>query len=133
MTGAPDLVEAVARLIAKELEDDFDHAFASDKDWTAAGGRVGGRYRDVRAPLQVDYLAAARAVIPLVLQRGDALTVRARPGCGLSRFLMAARRAWLSSLEFCDDRHWDLYHIIEDDWQALIDLVEEQEQRRSAA
>lgn len=133
MTAAEDLVEVVARLIAKELDDDFDHAFASDEDWTTAGGWSGGRYRDASAPLKEDYLAAARAVIPLVLQRGDALTVRARPGCGLSRFLMAARRAWLSSLVFCDDRHWDLYHNIEDDWQALIDLVEEQEQRRSAA
>ena len=60
---AGDLVERVARTIAEGLGDNFDHAFVSKPEWTAARGEKGGRYRDINEPMQPDYLDAARAVI----------------------------------------------------------------------
>jgi hypothetical protein len=60
---AGDLVERVARTIAEGLGDNFDHAFVSKPEWTAARGEKGGRYRDVNEPMQPDYMDAARALI----------------------------------------------------------------------
>lgn len=63
LTTAPgeDAVERVARIIAAELGDDYDHAFANKTDWIDARGQAGGRFRDVNEPYRSDYLDAARA------------------------------------------------------------------------
>lgn len=58
-----EMVERVARRIASELGDDFDHAFAGKAEWIAARGQKGGRYRDVNEPYRDEYLDAARGAL----------------------------------------------------------------------
>lgn len=55
--------EEIARVIAEELYDDFDNAFASKTEWAQARGEKGGRFRDINEPMQGDYLDAADAVL----------------------------------------------------------------------
>lgn len=58
------MVERVAMAIASGLGDTFDLSFLSKSSWTHARGIcVDGTMRDVNAPLQYDYLYAARAAI----------------------------------------------------------------------
>lgn len=58
-----------ARAIATALGDDFDHAFASKSEWIKAQGHKGGRFRDASAPMQGDYIEAARAAISTLRER----------------------------------------------------------------
>lgn len=58
-----DLAQLIARTIARELGDDFDHAFISKSDWNAARGMSGDRFRDINEPFQGDYICAAAAVL----------------------------------------------------------------------
>ena len=63
------LREAVARIIAAELGDDFDAAFVDKAAWIDARGQSGGRFRDVNEPFQIDYLHAADAAIATMFER----------------------------------------------------------------
>ena len=63
------LREAVARIIAAELGDDFDAAFVDKAAWISARGYSGGRFRDVNEPFQRDYLDAADAAIATMFER----------------------------------------------------------------
>lgn len=58
----PAEVEAVARIIANALGDNFADAFKNKDRWIAKRGMSGGRFRDVNEPFQSDYLAAAEAI-----------------------------------------------------------------------
>lgn len=60
------MVERVARKIAEELGDNFDHAFVTKTEWNAARGEKGGRLRDINEPRQGDYLDAATAAIQAI-------------------------------------------------------------------
>lgn len=57
------LTEAVARIIANAMGDNFADAFKNKARWIAKRGRSGGRFRDVNEPMQDDYLSAAQAAI----------------------------------------------------------------------
>lgn len=58
-----DLVERVARAIARANGDEFANAFKDKPRWTAKRGMSGGRYRDINEPFQSDYLDMALAAI----------------------------------------------------------------------
>lgn len=58
-----DLVERVAKIIAKQLGDNFSDAFTSKQRWIAKRGMSGGRFREFNEPYQCDYLYAARSAI----------------------------------------------------------------------
>lgn len=61
-------VEAIAKIIASNLGDNFADAFTSKTRWIAKRGMSGGRFRDVNEPFRSDYLAAAEAVIAYLEQ-----------------------------------------------------------------
>jgi len=67
MTTTPphsgDTREAVARIIASAMGDNFADAFKNKPRWIAKRGMSGGRFRDINEPFQSDYLDAADAVI----------------------------------------------------------------------
>lgn len=65
-----DLRESVARAIARGLGDNFDNAFTSKGEWTAARGEKGGRFRDINEPFQIDYLDAADAAMAAIEAAG---------------------------------------------------------------
>lgn len=64
-----EIIERVARAIASNLGDDFDHAFASKSEWIKAQGHKGGRFRWSSEPMQGDYIEAARAAISAIRER----------------------------------------------------------------
>lgn len=55
--------DAVARIIASALGDNFADAFKNKNRWIAKRGMSGGRFREINEPFQSDYLDAADAVI----------------------------------------------------------------------
>ena len=55
--------EQIARLIADEIADGFDNAFASKAEWIDARGHKGGRARGINEPRQSDFLGAAEAIL----------------------------------------------------------------------
>lgn len=57
------MIERVARAIATRNGDDFDLIPRDKPHWTAERGEFGGRFRDVNAPHQCDYLDMAEAAI----------------------------------------------------------------------
>lgn len=63
MTDTPEMVERVARAIAKDFGEDFDEVPRDKKHRIEAHSIFGGRYRDVNEPFQYDYLGSARAAI----------------------------------------------------------------------
>lgn len=68
-----EMVERVARAIAKRHGDEFD-AIAEDKpDWTANRGNFGGRFRDVNEPYKSDYLDMAEAAIEAMREPTEAM------------------------------------------------------------
>lgn len=62
------MVERVARAMAKQNGDDYDHIPLDKADWTAQRGMFGGRFRDLSELMQVDYDEMARAAIEALLQ-----------------------------------------------------------------
>lgn len=55
--------EALAKIIASAMGDNFADAFKNKQRWTAKRGMSGGRFRDINEPFQHDYLDAADAVL----------------------------------------------------------------------
>ena len=55
--------EALAKIIASALGDNFADAFKNKQRWIAKRGMSGGRFRDINEPFQHDYLDAADAVL----------------------------------------------------------------------
>jgi hypothetical protein len=58
-----NMIERVARAIAKEHGDDFDAVPRDKGHWIDERGTFDGRYRDVNEPFQPHYIAMARAAI----------------------------------------------------------------------
>lgn len=54
-------IEALARVIASAMGDNYADAFKNKERWIAKRGMSGGRFRDINEPFQSDYLAAAEA------------------------------------------------------------------------
>lgn len=59
----PDVVERIARALAKERGDDFDDIPKFKNDWVKKRGEFGGRFRDINEPFVGDYLDMARAAL----------------------------------------------------------------------
>lgn len=72
-----EAIEAAARAIAEALGDSYDHAFISKSYWIAERGESGGRFRDVNEPYQYDYIEAARAAAPALMEEGARLALEA--------------------------------------------------------
>lgn len=58
-----DMIERVARAIAKRNGDDYDLVPLHKIDWTQHRGMFGGRYRDVNEPYRTDYDEMAEAAL----------------------------------------------------------------------
>lgn len=65
------LIEKIARDIADALGDNFDYAFNSKPEWTAARGETKAGFRDVNQPYKPDYLDAAQAALTAIMDAGD--------------------------------------------------------------
>jgi hypothetical protein len=65
------MVERVARAMAKQNGDDYDHVPLDKADWTAQRGMFGGRFRDLNELMQVDYDEMARAAIEALMEPCD--------------------------------------------------------------
>lgn len=63
--------EALARVLASALGDDFNLAFESKRDWTAARG--GNPFRDINMPYKGDYLHAVDALLSAAKAKGYAI------------------------------------------------------------
>ena len=68
-----EMVERIARAIAKRHGDDFDAIPADKYEWTQNHGQFGGRFRDVNEPYKVDYLDMAAAAIEAMREPTDAM------------------------------------------------------------
>lgn len=66
-----NMIERVARAIARANGDEFANAFKSKDRWIAKRGMSGGRFRDVNEPTQVDYLDMAEAAIKAMREPTD--------------------------------------------------------------
>lgn len=69
-TAVP-LIEKIARDIADALGDNFDYAFNSKPEWTAARGETKAGFRDVNQPFKSCYLDAAQAALTAIMGEGD--------------------------------------------------------------
>ncbi|MFZ5744447.1 MAG: hypothetical protein ACOY7T_08215 [Pseudomonadota bacterium] len=88
-------LEKIARDIADALGDNFDYAFNSKPEWTAARGETKAGFRDVNQPFKPDYLDAAQAALTAIMDAGDGVQECAgwtlindgsdggRPSCGV--------------------------------------------------
>ncbi len=65
------LIEKIARDIADALGDNFDYAFNSKPEWTAARGETKAGFRDVNQPFKPDYLDAAQAALTAIMGEDD--------------------------------------------------------------
>lgn len=65
------LIEKIARDLADALGDNFDYAFNSKPEWTAARGETKAGFRDVNQPFKPDYLDAAQAALTAIMDAGD--------------------------------------------------------------
>lgn len=65
------LIEKIARDIADALGDNFDYAFNSKPEWTAARGETKAGYRDINQPFKSCYLDAAQAALTAIMGEGD--------------------------------------------------------------
>lgn len=68
---AVSLIEKIARDIADALGDNFDYAFNSKPEWTAARGETKAGFRDVNQPFKSCYLDAAQAALTAIMGEGD--------------------------------------------------------------
>ena len=62
--------EALAKIIASAMGDNYADAFKNKQRWIAKRGESGGRFRDVNEPFQSDYLDAADAAIAFLATTG---------------------------------------------------------------
>jgi hypothetical protein len=62
--------EALAKIIASAMGDNYADAFKNKERWIAKRGQSGGRFRDVNEPYQSDYLDAADAAIAFLAATG---------------------------------------------------------------
>ena len=62
--------EALAKVIASAMGDNYADAFKNKQRWIAKRGESGGRFRDINEPFQHDYLDAADAVIAFLTPTG---------------------------------------------------------------
>ena len=62
--------EALAKIIASAMGDNYADAFKNKERWIAKRGQSGGRFRDVNEPFQSDYLDAADAAIAFLADTG---------------------------------------------------------------
>ena len=62
-----NIIQTVARAIAKTRGDDFDRVPVNKSDWTRGQGNFQGRFRDVNEPFQCDYVEMATAAITAFL------------------------------------------------------------------
>ncbi len=98
-----DVVEAVARIIADALGDDFADAFEGKGQWIANRGMSGGRFRDVNEPYQSDYLAAAEAAITAHDTALKAQVETAREALGMAVAEMSYARSRLETIATCNE------------------------------
>lgn len=87
-----ELVEAVARNLARENGDDFDAIPADKQEWIAQRGQFGGRFRDVNEMKQNDYLCLANSALSVIL---DAL---AKPDEAMLEAMNKALRKYIQSV-----------------------------------
>lgn len=75
------LIEAMARDIAKANGDNFADAFKNKTRWIAKRGVSAGRFRDVNEPFQSDYLDMARAAHTIAKAHWEARIRAERETC----------------------------------------------------
>lgn len=62
-----EMIEVMARVIARGLGDEYANAFKNKERWVAKRGMSGGRFRDINEPFRSDYDNAARAALAAIL------------------------------------------------------------------
>lgn len=61
-----DMIERVARAIAKGFGEDFDYVVKNKRDWMDRMRTEKGFNRDINMPMQTDYIAMAEAALEAV-------------------------------------------------------------------
>ena len=92
-----DMIETVARAIARANGDEFANAFKDKSRWIAKRGMSGGRFRDVNEPFQSDYLDMAKAALNAIRSPSDEMITAMHDGAmgGFGEDMGEAQRQYI--------------------------------------